>query len=118
MAFVRSPLAALAAPAVLVALVVGCGGSSHGGGPPGRWRLVPTASLPSGPARFAAVSCVSASYCIAVGSRFRGLVDHTLAERWDGATWSVLPTKTRGDRRSGLTGVSCVSETFCVAVGS
>jgi hypothetical protein len=65
-----------------------------------------------------AISCVSASFCIAVG-------DYTpadsgnqpaMAEIWNGTTWNLesIPTPTGF---SVLSGISCVSATMCMAAG-
>jgi hypothetical protein len=66
-----------------------------------------------------AVSCPSATGCVAVGSRRdRTGAGVTLAESWNGTTWSVLKTPNPpGSHNSALTGVSCTSATFCIAVG-
>jgi hypothetical protein len=74
-----------------------------------------------------AVSCVSASFCVAVGSRVRALTTFasTLVEMWNGETWSRVesPNGPPAEGRipfpasSVLSGVSCVSSTFCMAVG-
>ena len=63
-----------------------------------------------------AVSCVSATDCIAVGADGDNYIAHTLAERWNGTRWSVthMPGPA-GD--SELSGVSCASATACIAVG-
>jgi hypothetical protein len=58
-----------------------------------------------------AVSCTSATACIAVGSSNNA----TLAESWDGTTWTILTTPSGG---SSLNAVSCTSDTACTAVGS
>ena len=100
-----------------VAAAAGCGGSAHEAAPPTSWRLVATPPL-GGTALFDGVSCVSPSFCLAVGSRLRRLVSHTLVERWDGSRWSVVPTSDPADEHSNLRGVSCASPSFCVAVGS
>jgi len=87
-----------------------------------------TVPPPSGPpnATATAVSCVSATFCMAVGTSDFGF-DHTqtnlkgpiatFAERWDGTAWSLLPTPHAGPGLS-LLSLSCVSPTFCVAVGA
>jgi hypothetical protein len=66
-------------------------------------------------ARLASVSCVSAGFCVAVGSwtdqAGRGLA---LAERWNGRGWSIQQMPPA----PGLTSVSCASRTACIAVGS
>jgi hypothetical protein len=56
------------------------------------------------------VDCVSATFCMAVGS----LGDAALAERWNGQDWSVLPSPSQD---LGLQAVSCVSASTCVATG-
>jgi hypothetical protein len=83
---------------------------------------------PSGPpnAAVTGVSCVAATFCMAIGSSDFGF-DHsqtalrgpiaTFAERWDGSAWTVLPTPVAGANPT-LVSVSCASPAFCVAVGS
>ncbi len=83
---------------------------------------------PSGPpnAAVTGVSCVSATFCMAVGSSDFGF-DHTktqllgpiatFAERWDGSAWTLLPTPAAGTGTS-LMSLSCTSPTFCIAVGT
>jgi hypothetical protein len=82
---------------------------------------------PSGPpnAALTSVSCVSSTFCMAVGTsdygfdRFDTLLGPiaTFAERWDGSAWTILPTPAvSGSPR--LVSLSCASSTFCVAVGS
>jgi len=57
---------------------------------------------------FNSVSCVNASFCMAVGNSTSGL-------KWSGSppSWS---TKSPSDTGNNLTGVSCVSSTYCWAV--
>jgi len=73
------------------------------------------------------VSCVSASFCVAVGSNERELAFHTttLVEAWNGETWSRVESPNQPPEgpfgipgSDVLSGVSCVSSTFCVAVGT
>jgi hypothetical protein len=66
------------------------------------------------------VSCVSASFCTAVGFYFpNGLNNEakTLVETWNGTKWSVVPSPVDGVESS-LASVSCVSASSCTAVGS
>ena len=73
----------------------------------------------------AAVSCVTARFCMAVGDASRGAKampsptyrDMTLTERWNGSRWRIIPAPSPA-RASRLSGVSCPSPTVCVAVGS
>ena len=66
-----------------------------------------------------AVSCLSASSCVAVGGYTNSLGGPvTLAERWTGAAWAVQSTPNpTGAQFSFLAGVACVSSTACIAVG-
>jgi hypothetical protein len=61
------------------------------------------------------VSCVSGSFCVAVGAFVsRAGHDVVLAEAWNGASWRVL----RSAEAAGLLdAVSCTSVSFCMAVG-
>jgi hypothetical protein len=65
-----------------------------------------------------AVSCISASDCLAVGhyQDFRGQQD-TLAEHWDGTSWSFEATPNPVGTVPDLQGVSCSSAATCTAVG-
>ncbi len=65
------------------------------------------------------VSCVSSSFCVAVGAKATGIVDQTLIEQWNGSGWSLLTSPdTDPDQANQLLAVSCTSVTSCVAVGS
>ena len=79
------------------------------------WR---TQTLDQAHGGLLAVSCVSPTFCMAVGSiegRKRGV---TLAELYNGSDWTVLPTpNVRGTTDNELLGVSCSSGTSCTAVG-
>jgi hypothetical protein len=68
------------------------------------------------------VSCVSASFCMAVGDFLSPTVTTSyppgivrpLTEEWNGSSWRVL----RNARAVGvLAAVSCTSTSFCMAVG-
>jgi hypothetical protein len=80
-----------------------------------RWAIQ-TAANPAGAetTELSAVSCVSASACIAVGSTDGG----PLAERWNGKQWSIQTTPYPGNVESStVTAVSCASPRACIAVG-
>ena len=84
-----------------------------GGRPP--VRGFPDRSILPADAVLAGISCVSASFCLAVGGYADALGRrHSLAEKWNGSRWLVVP----GARGTGLSGVSCTSARFCMAVGS
>jgi hypothetical protein len=72
-----------------------------------------------GVSELAAVSCVSAAYCIAVGSHQVSPSSDDFAvvlERWDGTAWHRMPRPGRGWVRS-LVAVSCSGVGECMAVG-
>jgi hypothetical protein len=82
------------------------------------WSVQPSPSPRGGNPILAAVSCVSSTACVAVGSDLVSLVgpspERPLVERWNGKRWSIQPTaRLQGE----LTGVSCSSERACTAVG-
>jgi len=75
-------------------------------------------SSPTDDNELRSVSCVSMSWCLAVGTSYDGTANQALVERWDGTTWSILPSA--NSQLSGdtiLNSVSCVSVSWCVAVG-
>lgn len=63
------------------------------------------------------VSCVSQSWCVAVGNSRGVLVRQTLVLLWDGSSWSVVPSPNLGDGSNSLLSVSCLSPSSCIAVG-
>jgi hypothetical protein len=92
------------------------------------WTPTLTADPPGAGGALASVSCVSPSFCVAVGATHsdgefslwsasspdsRGLV-----EVWNGVSWSIEPTPAGAVPNSGLRGVTCLSTSFCLAVGS
>ena len=87
------------------------------------WTLQPAAK-PRGATdnSFAGVSCVSASFCEAVGTATDVLGNGiSLAEGWNGTSWKIQatpsPAQVLDGQRARLNGVSCVSASFCEAVG-
>jgi hypothetical protein len=78
-------------------------------------RGFPDRSILPADAVLTGISCVSASFCLAVGGYADALGrKHSLAEKWNGSRWLVLP----GARGTGLSGVSCTSARFCMVIGS
>lgn len=79
------------------------------------WQIE-AAQLPVGHenASLQAVSCSSATSCLAVG--YAGT--EPLAETWDGASWHLVPPQNYGADGSRLASVSCASPTSCDAVGT
>jgi hypothetical protein len=88
------------------------------------WALQ-SAAAPAGATynALSAVSCVSASFCAAVGTHFNAAGNQVnLAEVWNGTSWVIKPipdlTSANGGADSDLYSVSCVSASFCQAVGA
>jgi hypothetical protein len=80
------------------------------------WTIQSTPNSPNPANYLSAVSCTSATACMAVGTdnRNQGERPAGLVERWNGRRWAIVSTpKTAGF----LTGVSCVSARVCFAVG-
>lgn len=75
------------------------------------WSLMSTPNQGTGDNSLTGISCVSATYCAAVGS---GSKSDPLTESWNGTSWSVVPNPATD---SVLQGVSCVSAVDCTAVG-
>jgi hypothetical protein len=84
------------------------------------WAVVPTPKpSASGGASLNAVSCLSATNCIAAGDDGYSnqlVTSLTLAEKWNGSSWTQLATPTPGGNGS-FGGVTCPSATDCIAVG-
>ena len=93
--------------------------SGHAAARSAAWAVLPTPNPLASQGQLIAVSCTSATACIAVGSRQdRTGAGVTLAESWNGTAWSVLKTPNPpGATESSLAGVSCTSATACTAVG-
>ncbi|MGO9874373.1 MAG: hypothetical protein ACLPVY_11290 [Acidimicrobiia bacterium] len=95
------------------------GGSSTKSAPPGtlgttlieRWNGKTWSIVPSPPPDYITlngVSCISATFCIAVG---------TAVEQWNGKTWSIVASPSPPGQPYELDGVSCASRADCAAVG-
>jgi hypothetical protein len=88
------------------------------------WALQP-ATGPAGATdnSLGGVSCVSGTFCVAVGSYTDSDGDTVnLAEIWNGTSWRITSVPTLAAQNAavdeGLDSVSCVSASFCQAVGS
>lgn len=79
--------------------------------------IVPSPSPGTGYNRLQAVSCVSESWCVAVGD-YSIASEELLALKWDGAAWTqmTVPAPSGGSYVT-WSDVSCVSASWCVAVG-
>src|SRR5665213_3157256 len=83
------------------------------------WSPLAAPALPANATTsvFYSVSCVSATFCMAVGSYKRNSVTSELTEKWNGATWSeVLVPPPSGVHVIQLQSVSWASPTVCVVV--
>ncbi len=85
------------------------------------WTLAPTASSAGANTGLNAISCISATFCVAVGQSPGGPyhvqpgTGRPLVELWNGSSWSVQANPATS---GSLFGVDCRSPSFCVAVGS
>ena len=62
------------------------------------------------------VSCPTANWCAAVGSRGGG--NQAVAETWNGSSWTERTIPAPPDSQAyTLSGVSCISPSHCIAVG-
>ncbi len=89
------------------------------------WLLQRTVTPPGATQNLlGSVSCVTASFCEAVGEHFNISGNQTaLAEQWNGTSWKIQavplpPPELGSDTREILNSVSCVSASFCEAVGT
>jgi hypothetical protein len=65
-----------------------------------------------------AVSCASASHCMAVGGLTTAAGSGNLAEKWNGTKWSVVASPDPpGALSTTFRGVDCISANNCLAVG-
>ena len=89
----------------------------------GAWSIVASPNLGDPPQnQLAAVACVSASDCWAVGRHFAGGPEQPLIERWNGMSWAVVASPNVGTTppsplTGAFTGLACVSASDCSAVG-
>jgi len=92
----------------------------------GAWSIVNSPNPPPTrtPNFLAAVTCVSASDCWAVGYYYTGsdfnsiTAVQTLIERWDGTAWSIVTSpNTSATQNNFLVDVTCSSASSCWAVG-
>ena len=65
-----------------------------------------------------AVSCVSVSFCAAVGYYvIPNVSTETFIQMWNGTKWSVVSSPNVSAQNNRLFSVSCASTSFCMAVG-
>jgi hypothetical protein len=117
-----------------IGFCAGIGTPATPSGPTGTWPIAetwngsswsimrPFPRFPSGSTNtsLGAVSCPSATLCVAAGQRVAtaGSGQPTAwTEWWNGSSWSQAAVFPTGAYSSGLSGVSCASTTSCTAVG-
>jgi hypothetical protein len=84
------------------------------------WSVTPTPNNGIGSNALSGVSCVSTTFCQAVGNAANATtgVVQTLIESWNGTAWTVSTSANATTTSTNiLEGISCVSTTFCEAVG-
>ncbi len=81
------------------------------------WSIVPSPSPGSSENHIFDLSCLSDTFCVAVGFAYDGSTDTTLVESWNGSAWSVVTSPNPSSSYNVLSGVSCTSATDCQAVG-
>jgi hypothetical protein len=81
------------------------------------WNVMPSPNLKGAATELASVSCVSLSFCVAVGDAQYpdDGPDVPVVESWNGASWNLVRIPLSS--MLGLSAVSCPSTTFCMAVG-
>ncbi len=85
-----------------------------------KWTLNSKLPIPAQAtsARLWGLSCVSVTWCMAVGDYNKGSAQPLMSETWNGKKWTMhLPPNPQHVQGNALVGVSCVSKTFCNAVG-
>jgi hypothetical protein len=83
------------------------------------WSIVSSPDVSGISNDLTAVSCVSASFCMAAGYTFNSsFVEQTLIETWNGTSWSIVSSPdTSASEDNFLWGVSCPATSFCMADG-
>lgn len=84
------------------------------------WSLLASPTPPGQVASFSAISCASATSCMATGSVETfptpdSVVWPVVAARWNGSTWAA--TSVPSAETTVFTGVSCPKPSWCLAVG-
>ena len=85
-----------------------------------KWSTVSSPNRDTDDSYLWGVSCVSPSWCAAVGESFKaGAVgSQTLVEMWNGKAWRIVRSPSLPDELNDLASVDCVSSAWCIAVGN
>ena len=83
------------------------------------WSLVkPPATGPDVNQTLNGISCLSTTFCVAVGQTATTDVTQTLVLQWNGTAWSTTSSPdTSPSDPNGLQAVACTSAAWCMAVG-
>lgn len=119
-------LAGVSCPTPSMCMIVGSSGDDVGRNIPlaarwnGKsWRWMARPPEPQPESTLDAVSCLSATRCIAIGNTDAFEFDGkgvAFGEEWDGATWRAMPPMA-GVTFTDALGVSCATAASCMAVG-
>jgi hypothetical protein len=82
----------------------------------GKWSIKATPSIGAQISTLAAVSCSSATACMAVGELGNPGFTVPLAETWDGSKWKIHDPVSQSSLNA-MNGVSCTAANACTAVG-
>ena len=81
------------------------------------WSVQSTVNVSGGLSTLTGVSCLSTSFCVAVGyNEASGRATAPLIEKWNGTEWSRM-TSAEPEHSTVLNAVSCPSSSVCVATG-
>lgn len=67
---------------------------------------------------YVTVSCLSATFCEAIGNNETSSVDPGIAARWNGTSWTTQPVPGPSGMRFKFSGVSCATTTLCELTGT
>lgn len=83
------------------------------------WSIVASPNTSATRSNFLnAITCASASSCVAVGSASTQTAEQSLVLAWNGTAWSIATSPNQGAGHNILYGVDCVTATDCWASGS
>jgi hypothetical protein len=82
------------------------------------WAPSPLPTISADEFELSQVSCVTASFCVAVGFADYGSTETPLLLTWNGTSWTLVQGGSAASTPTSLGGVACTSVIWCVAVGS
>jgi hypothetical protein len=83
------------------------------------WSIEPTPAGGRSNGGLDGVTCLSVSFCVAVGSTAPShtAAGNAMVETWNGTAWKLRPTPSAARHGSPLVDVSCAGRNSCMAVG-